>query len=301
MLRPMNTATFTGSGKRKPDPASVPGTVMSRDKFSLAVCQLRTETEYEATMAKTESMIQAAAAAGAQVVVLPEMFSCPYDKKYFRVFAEMSHEDSCRRMADWAKSSRILLIGGSVPETDGELLYNTSFVFDADGQQIARHRKVHLFDVDLPGMRFHESHTFTPGSEITVFDTVFGRFGLAVCFDVRFPELFRAMARRGAEVICLPAQFNMTTGPAHWESTLRTRAVDNEVFFVAASAARYEGFSYECWGHSMILDPYGTALAAADEKEQILLAEINPDRIAEVRAQLPTFLHLREELYSVAN
>ena len=274
---------------------------MCDKRFSLAVCQLRTETDYEETMVKAESLIRDAAASGANVVVLPEMFSCPYDKKYFRIFAQMGHADTCRRLAAWARDRHILLIGGSVPETDGELLYNTSFVFDADGNQIARHRKVHLFDVDLPGMRFHESHTFTPGSEITVFDTPFGRFGLAVCFDVRFPELFRSMARRGAEVICLPAQFNMTTGPAHWESTLRTRAVDNEVFFVAASAARYEGFSYECWGHSMILDPYGKALAEADEKEQTIFAEIDLSRIAEVRAQLPTFLHLREDIYTVSN
>ena len=274
---------------------------MSKKKFSLAVCQLRTETDYEETMTKTASMIRDAAASGAQVVVLPEMFSCPYNRKYFREFATRGHADTCRRLADWARENRVLLIGGSVPEIDGDRLYNTSFVFDADGRQLARHRKIHLFDVDLPGMRFHESHTFTPGSKITVFDTDFCRFGLAVCFDVRFPELFRSMARRGAELICLPAQFNMTTGPAHWESTLRTRAVDNEVFFVAASAARYEGFSYECWGHSMILDPYGKALASADEKEQTLLAEIDLNRVDEVRAQLPTFLHLREDVYTVSN
>ena len=274
---------------------------MSKDKFNLAVCQLRTELVYGETMAKAEAMLRDAAAAGADVAVLPEMFSCPYDRRYFRTFAEMGHEDSCRRLADWARKYHLLLIGGSVPEVDGELLYNTSFVFNAEGQQLARHRKIHLFDVDLPGMHFHESHTFTPGSDITVFDSEFGRVGVAICFDVRFPELFRAMARRGAELICLPAQFNMTTGPAHWEATMRMRAVDNELFFVAASAARFEGFSYECWGHSLILDPYGTALAAADEKEQLLLAEVNRARIAEVRAQLPTFLHLREDIYSVAN
>ena len=274
---------------------------MSKDKFNLAVCQLRTELVYGETMAKAEAMLRDAAAAGADVAVLPEMFSCPYDRRYFRTFAERGHEDSCRRLADWARKYHLLLIGGSVPEVDGELLYNTSFVFNAEGQQLARHRKIHLFDVDLPGMHFHESHTFTPGSDITVFDSEFGRVGVAICFDVRFPELFRAMARRGAELICLPAQFNMTTGPAHWEATMRMRAVDNELFFVAASAARFEGFSYECWGHSLILDPYGTALAAADEKEQLLLAEINRARIAEVRAQLPTFLHLREDIYSVAN
>lgn len=274
---------------------------MHKEPFSLAVCQLRTETDYEETMEKTGRMLREAAASGAQVAVLPEMFSCPYDRRYFRDFAKRGHEDTHRRLSVWAKENRLLLIGGSIPEVEGEKLYNTSFVFDADGNQIARHRKVHLFDVDLPGMCFHESHTFTPGSEITVFDTEFCRMGLAICFDVRFPELFRAMARRGAELICLPAQFNMTTGPAHWDATMHMRAVDNELFFVAASAARYEGFSYECWGHSLILDPFGTTLAAADEKEQLLLAEIDLRRIDEVRAQLPTFLHLREELYAVAD
>ncbi len=274
---------------------------MSREKFSLAVCQLRTETDYEETMSKAEAMLRDAAASGAEVAVLPEMFSCPYDRKYFRIFAERGHIDTCRRLAGWARKYRLLLVGGSVPEAEDGLLYNSSFVYDAEGRQLARHRKIHLFDVDLPGMRFQESKTFTPGSEITVFDTDFGRMGVAICFDVRFPELFRAMARRGAEIICLPAQFNMTTGPAHWEPTLRMRAIDNEVFFAVAAAARYEGFSYECWGHSMILDPYGTPIASADETEQLLLAEIDLSRIAEVRAQLPTFLHLREDVYTVTD
>ncbi|MCR5089179.1 MAG: carbon-nitrogen hydrolase family protein [Oscillospiraceae bacterium] len=271
------------------------------NKYTLAVCQLRTELVYEETMEKAASMIRNASAAGADAAVLPEMFSCPYERSYFHQAAERGHEDTCRRLSELAKQEHILLIGGSVPEAEDGKLYNSSFVFDRNGDLLARHRKIHLFDVDLPGMRFHESHTFSPGSEITVFDTEFGRMGLAICFDVRFPELFRAMARRGAELICLPAQFNMKTGPAHWEATLRMRAVDNEVFFAGASAARFEGFSYECWGHSMILDPFGTSLAEADEKEQLLLAEIDRSRIAKVRAQLPTFLHLREDVYTVAD
>lgn len=274
---------------------------MSRSRFPLAVCQLRTETDYDATLDKAAAMIHEAAVSGASVVVLPEMFSCPYSREYFHAAAKRGHADVCRRLSGFARDNRVVLVGGSVPEAEDGLLYNTAFVYDENGELLARHRKVHLFDVDLPGMHFHESHTFTPGRDITVFDTRFARFGLAICFDVRFPELFRAMARRGAEVICLPAQFNMTTGPAHWEVTMRMRAVDNELFFVAASAARYEGFSYECWGHSLILDPYGTALAAADETEQIILAELDLNRIDEVRAQLPTFLHLREDVYTVAN
>ena len=274
---------------------------MSRSRFPLAVCQLRTETDYDATLDKTATMIHEAAVSGASVVVLPEMFSCPYSREYFHAAAKRGHADVCRRLSGFARDNRVVLVGGSVPEAEDGLLYNTAFVYDENGELLARHRKVHLFDVDLPGMHFHESHTFTPGRDITVFDTRFARFGLAICFDVRFPELFRAMARRGAEVICLPAQFNMTTGPAHWEATMRMRAVDNELFFVAASAARHEGFSYECWGHSLILDPYGTALATADETEQIILAELDLNRIDEVRAQRPTFLHLREDVYTVAN
>ncbi len=238
---------------------------MNRKKFSLGVCQLRTETDYEATMEKAAAMIREAASAGADVLVLPEMFPCPYATDYFHAFASRGHEETCRRLSSWAGENRVLLVGGSVPEVDGDRLYNSCFVYGPDGGLLARHRKVHLFDVDLPGMCFHESHTFTPGSEITVFDTPYGRMGVAVCFDVRFPEMFRAMARRGCELICLPAH------------------------------------SYECWGHSLILDPFGSKLAEADETEQLILAELDLNRIDEVRAQLPTFLHLREDLYTVAD
>ena len=125
--------------------------------------------------------------------------------------------------------------------------------------------------------------------------------GCAVCFDVRFPVLFRAMAVRGAKLIFLPAQFNMKTGPAHWDMSLRMRAVDNEVFVAGASAARYDGFSYECWGHSAVADPFGELIAQCDEKEQILYADIDLDRVEEVRASLPTFNCLRRDVYTVAD
>ena len=258
------------------------------DKLRIAVCQIRTELDGAETMKKAAAFVRRAAEGGADLVVLPEMFNCPYSGKYFR-----------GAMSAWAKENGVYLVGGSVPETEGERLYNTCYVFDREGRQIAKHRKVHLFDVDIPGMRFRESATFSPGEEITVFDTEFGKMGAAICFDVRFPELFRSMAVRGAKVIFLPAQFNMATGPAHWAETLKIRAVDNELFFVGASAARYEGFDYECWGHSVVYDPFGIELAAADETEQLLFADLDLGRIDEVRAQLPTFLHLRRDVYTV--
>lgn len=270
------------------------------DICKISVCQIRTELDADETMRKAEVFVARAAKSGADFAVLPEMFNCPYSSRYFRYFAAQGHDRAVAAMSKWAKDNGIWLVGGSVPEVEGESLYNTCFVFDRQGRIAAKHRKIHLFDVDIPGMRFHESSTFSSGKDITVFDTEFGRMGAAICFDVRFPELFRAMAVRGARVIFLPAQFNMTTGPAHWADTLKIRAVDNELFFIGAAAARYEGFDYECWGHSAVYDPYGNCLASADETEQILYAEIDLSRVDEVRAQLPTFLRLRRDVYTVA-
>ena len=272
---------------------------MSEPTIRLAVLQLRTETDYALTMEKAHRMLAEATTHGTDIAVLPEMFSCPYSREYFKQFAARGHEETVAALSAWAKEFGLILVGGSVPEREDERLYNTAFVFDERGRQLARHRKVHLFDVDLPGMRFKESNTFTPGEEVTTFETRFGTMGLAVCFDLRFPELFRSMAVRGAKVIFLPAQFNLTTGPAHWELSLRSRAVDNELFLVGASAACYEGFSYECWGHSTVVDPLGTVIASCDETEQILYSELALDRIDEVRQQLPTFLHLRRDVYGV--
>ena len=239
---------------------------MDSTKFKAAICQIRTELDQRETMEKAGRMVREAAENGANVVCLPEMFNCPYSRDYFRRYAHLGHEDAVREMSGWARENGM----------------------------------VHLFDVDIPGMRFHESHTFTPGEDITVFDTRYGRFGVAICFDVRFPELFRAMAKRGAKMIFLPAQFNMKTGPAHWDLSLRMRAVDNEVFFAGAAAARYEGFAYECWGHSAFIDPYGVVLSKCDEKERILYTEIDLSRVETVREQLPTFNRLREDVYPVA-
>lgn len=272
-----------------------------KPKFKLAVIQIRTETDKAETMLKAERMIAEAASSGAEIVVLPEMWSCPYSKKYFHAFADAENGGSVVEMSRWARENGVILVGGSVPEKDGDELYNTCFVFDEQGRQIARHRKVHLFDVDIEGgIRFKESNSFAPGHEVSVFDTRFGKMGVIVCFDIRFPELSRAAAKRGAEVIFCPAQFNMTTGPRHWELSIRARAMDNEVYFVGASAARYEGFDYECWGHSTVAGPFGMVEASCDEKEQILYCDVDLNEVDSVRRQLPTFLHLREDVYCVA-
>lgn len=270
--------------------------------LKIAVCQIRTELDKALTMSKAAAFVREAAVNGADIAVLPEMFNCPYSKEYFKRFAAAENGESLKAMSGWARENGIILVGGSIPEKDGDKLYNTCFVFDKNGEVISRHRKMHLFDVDIEGgVRFKESNSFAAGNDITVFDTEYGKMGVLICFDMRFPELVRAMAKRGANVIFCPAQFNMTTGPRHWELTIRARAMDNELFFVGASAARYEGFSYECWGHSTVADPFGTVIASCDEKEQIIYADIDLDEVDSVRKQLPTFLRLREDIYPVAH
>lgn len=273
---------------------------MRNETCKAALCQLRTETNRDLTMEKTARMVREAAQNGADIVVLPEMFNCPYSREYFKTFAALGHEETVQILSTLARENQVLLVGGSVPEASEGKLYNSCFVFDEQGRQIARHRKVHLFDVDIPGMHFHESHSFAPGAEITTFDTRFGVMGAAVCFDVRFAELFRAMALRGAQVVFLPAQFNYKTGPRHWELLLRARAADNQVFMLGCSAARYVGFPYECWGHSTVVDPYGQVLVSCDETEQILYAELDLSQVGAARSQIPTLSALREDVYPVA-
>ena len=270
-------------------------------KFTVAVIQTVTQPELGDTLRRAEEQVREAAGHGAQVVALPEMFVCPYSRHYFKIQAALGHEGTVQELSRWAREYGVLLVGGSLPEKEGEKLYNTCFVFDKQGNIIARHRKVHLFDVDAPGLRFGESDTFSPGSEITVFDTEFGRMGVAVCFDLRFPELFRAMAMRGAEVVFAPSQFNSGIGRVHWEPTLMLRAIDNEFYLVAPNAAANPAFRYQPCGMSCVIDPFGEKLCmAADKGEAILYARIDTDRVDEVRRTFPTFRRLREDVYEVA-
>lgn len=269
--------------------------------IKIAICQIRTETVREETMKKAKAMIYEAAAKGADFVVLPEMFNCPYSREYFKKFAGLGHKDTVEALSAWARELKVYIVGGSVPELDEDgKIYNSCFVFDREGREIARHRKIHLFDVELPGLRVRESATFAPGKDITVFETEFGTMGCAVCFDLRFPELFRAMQRRGAKAVFLPAQFSTTTGPKYWEPMLRARAFDYQYYVIGAGAARYVGFNYEAHGHSAVVDPSGEVLCMAGEGEEILYAEIDLEYLESYRAQLPTTKLMRPDVYTLA-
>lgn len=276
--------------------------------WRLALSQMHVSEDLEKNLSAAERMVAKAALGGADAAVLPEMFCCPYNNASFVEHAQRPHGHSGKApsvyeaLSAMARKHRIPLIGGSMPELDEKgRIYNTCFVFDENGEELACHRKAHLFDIDVPGGQyFKESDTFTPGNAITVADVGGVRVGVAICFDMRFPELARAMAERGAEIIVYPAAFNMTTGPAHWELTLRTRALDNQLFVAACSPARDTSAGYVAYGNSLVTDPWGSVTARLDEKEGLLIAELDLDRVRAVRQQLPLVKSLRRDLYPVA-
>lgn len=293
-------------------------------KFLLGLCQMQVGLDKAANVDRAEAMAREAVRRGAQVVSLPEIFNCPYSNKYFRDYAEEAGGPTYRRLQALAAELSIVLVGGSIPEwvpagteEAGQApstaaagpqkaaadraagrVYNTSFAFGPDGTLLARHRKVHLFDVDVEnGISIRESDTISPGDQCTTFDTPYGRFGLAICYDVRFPEIFRSMALAGAKLVILPAAFSYATGMAHWDITLRTRALDNQVFVAAVSPSRDPESPYLAYGHSCIASPWGDFTGRLDHREGILVGEIDLDYVEQVKKQLPLLAHRKPALY----
>lgn len=245
-------------------------------------------------------LIRRAAEQGAQLVMLPEMFCCPYENEMFRPNSEEQGGPAQQALSALSRELGIWIVGGTIPEREGKKLYNTCYVYDDQGRQAARHRKIHLFDVNVEGGQyFMESDTFAPGNDITLLDTPWGRLGLCVCFDLRFEELCRVMTLRGARMILAPAAFNMTTGPAHWELLLRQRAVDNQLFTVGTAPARDESGSYVAWGHSMVCEPWGGIVHQCGTGEEVAVTELDLSRIDAIRRQLPILSARRTDLYEV--
>lgn len=267
-------------------------------KFQLALCQMKVGMDKKQNLAAAETMVREAVKNGAEMAALPEMFNCPYSNKYFREYAESENGETVAFLSALAKELNIYLVGGSIPELDDGKVYNTSFSFDREGNVIGKHRKIHLFDIDVKGgIRFIESETLTPGNRTTILDTEFGKIGIAICYDVRFPELFRKMTLEGVNLVILPGAFNMTTGPAHWELTMRARALDNQIYFAAVSPARDVEGPYQAYGNSCISSPWGEFCGKTDARESIVYAKIDTDYVEDIRNQLPLLKHRKPELY----
>ncbi|XP_007249145.3 omega-amidase NIT2 [Astyanax mexicanus] len=277
------------------------GVSKAMSKFRLAVVQLAVTKVKSDNLQRACSLVKEAAGQGAKVVVLPECFNSPYGTGFFAEYAEKIPGESTQALSEAAKESAVFLVGGSIPEEDGGKLFNTCSVFGPDGKILVKHRKIHLFDIDVPGkIRFQESETLSPGCSLSMFETPFCKVGVGICYDMRFAELAQIYARKGCQLLVYPGAFNMTTGPAHWELLQRARAVDNQVYVATASPARDETASYVAWGHSTVVNPWGEVITKAGSEESVVYADIDLQYLSDVRQQIPITTQRRNDIYSVS-
>lgn len=251
---------------------------------------------------KAAELVNKAVLGGAKLVSLPECFNCPYGNEFFAEYAEkVPGGQTFERLRSIASENKIYLVGGSIPEVcDDGNLYNTSLVFNPNGEMIAKQRKVHLFDIDIPGkIRFQESETLSPGSDITVFDVEDFKVGLAICYDLRFGEMAHIMRLKGAHFMIYPGAFNMTTGPIYFELLTRARAVDNQVYCASVAPATDTSSKYVSWGHSLISSPTGHVVDSAEDSEKIIYCDLKMEDIQSVRDGIPTWKQKRGDLYDV--
>ena len=263
-------------------------------KFLAAAIQMLASDDKAANIEQAERSIRQAASDGARVIALPEVFIWRGGKKIERASAEPIPGPTTTRLADLARDLGIYLLGGSILEEvpRSNKAYNTSLLFGPQGDLLATYRKIHLFDVDLAnGVSARESDTRQFGDAIVVAETELCPMGLTVCYDLRFPELYRALTFKGAQIIFVPSAFTAYTGRAHWETLLRARAIENQVYVIAPDQYGKNPQSFETHGHSMIVDPWGKILAELPDGSGIAIAEIDLAYLMNVRVELPALTH----------
>ena len=276
------------------------------NKINIALCQMNVVDNKGENIRKAIQMIKESKKQGADLAVLPEMFNCPYENEKFIEYAEeLNGSQTLEKIANIAKEENIHVLAGSIPELeeDGEgiqSIYNTAVLFDNKGKLLGKHRKMHLFDIDVKGkIYFKESDTLSAGNDFTVIETELTTIGIGICYDVRFVELSRIMALNGAQILIFPGAFNLTTGPAHWEILFRSRALDNQVYAIGVAPALDKDASYNSFGHSIAVNPWGEIIEELDYEEGIKIVEIDLDEIKRIREEIPILKNRRTDLYEI--
>jgi deaminated glutathione amidase len=270
------------------------------DSLRVACVQLTSRDDKAANLEKAERLVARAATAGADLVVLPEKWNAIGGAETLHAAAEpVDAGESTAAMSSWASTHGITLVGGSITERrEGRAkLSNTCLVFAPDGALLATYRKIHLFDVDVAGVSYRESEAEEPGAEPVVVEAEGWRVGLSICYDLRFPELYRVLALRGAELLTVPSHFTLHTGRDHWEVLLRARAIENQAYVVAAAQVGETRPGRPSYGRSLVVDPWGLVLVQAPDDEGVVTAELDRRRLDEVRRSLPSLASRRPEAY----
>ena len=268
-----------------------------RQPIVAAAVQMTSTDDVEENLDIAHRLVRVAASRGASLIALPELFTVLGEPEVIAAGAQPVPGPATRMLAGWAEELNVTLVGGSLAERrEGHRrISNTSLVFGPRGDQLGCYRKMHLFDIDLPGrVSFCESAFVEPGDEIVVCETPAGRIGQATCYDLRFPELFRELVDRGAEIIVVPSAFTQATGRDHWEVLLRARAIENQVFVVAPNQFGQHAPGITTYGRSVIIDPWGTVLATAPDGEAVITAELDFQSQHDIRTSLPALKHRRD-------
>ncbi|MBS2036974.1 carbon-nitrogen hydrolase family protein [bacterium] len=263
----------------------------------VGVVQLSSTLETERNFSKAGELITQARQSGARLVALPEVFNRRGESAQVRAGAESLEGPTMSWAAHQARSHQLWLLAGSLAEQAGEACHNTSCLFSPAGERVAVYRKIHLFDVDIPGAVARESANVTPGAQMVLAAVDGHPLGLTVCYDLRFPELYRRLTLLGARMISVPSAFTERTGRDHWEVLLRARAIENQVFVLAPNQFGTTQGTPTSYGRSMIIDPWGTVLAQAGDCECLILADLDFARQDDLRRRLPSLDHRRPDLY----
>lgn len=277
----------------------------------VAAIQMVSSADVEANLEAAARLVEAAADIGATLVLLPEVFAV-LEGGPMSQYGEIEGDKEAQIqgfLAALARQHNVILVAGTIPlisrprkpDSDGDSLIQDGrvraacLVYDSQGDQIARYDKIHLFDVTVNDQQsqYSESRSYEAGDEIVSVDTPAGHLGLSVCYDMRFPELYRELFRRGAEIVTVPAAFTKVTGEAHWEAILRARAIENQCYIIAAGQGGKHSEARETWGHSMIIDPWGKVLSQVASGEGMAVAEIDLDYLREIRQRMPIKEHLK--------
>lgn len=274
-----------------------PGEMAGRESGAVmraAVLQMNSTEDAEANIRTALSLVEEAVLWGAELLVLPEKFHYLGDPDGAVEIRESLDGELMSALAESAARHGVFLLAGSIwEEIPGDhRAYNTSVLLGPDGRQVAVYRKIHMFDVDVGGRTYRESDECRPGNRMVTADAASGvKIGMSVCYDLRFPELYRGLVSAGARIFTVPAAFTMTTGRDHWEVLLRARAIENQVFVVAANQVGRHGDGLESYGRSMIVDPWGVVLAQAADGEGVAVADLDLSKLQQVRANLPSLDH----------
>jgi deaminated glutathione amidase len=266
-------------------------------RFRAAAIQLSSTEDKPQNLRSACALIEQAAAAGAQLVALPELFTSIGRSAQVLAAAEAIPGPTSQALCDLTRRLGITLVAGSICERSSEPTkgFNTSLVIGPDGAILAHYRKRHLFDLEIPNqVNCRESSWLLPGDRISAASTPCGRIGQAICYDLRFPELFRQLVDAGCELFCVPSAFTLATGRDHWEVLLRARAIENQAYVIAPNQFGQHAPGFITYGRSMIIDPWGTVLATAADGAGLIMAEVDPSRVAAVRKQLPALSHRRD-------